>query len=283
MPLFVQSLPLSLKAFWRYLLLLPFLAVAAFLLLFASLIPIVGFLVPSAISAWLVLIGARCALNARGHSEMLDLSRLFMVSVGLGALFLATDLLTEAGSMGIAWILVQTGFELDPLGILVGSMGFTYYWTGLFLLLISPALIGAALFAAPLVSAAASTSQRSTGPDMFLGIGTGFVSLFIVGAASVLVGFIYSFFGEVWTAFGLLTSALWAWSAGEEIPWDTTLSPYSALRSTLLMAWTTSWFYATAVLARERAMEKHSLGQAIQREESRPAAEDLRALRMERM
>ena len=42
-PLFIRALPLSLKTFWRYLILLPFLAVAAFALSLAGMIPVLDF------------------------------------------------------------------------------------------------------------------------------------------------------------------------------------------------------------------------------------------------
>ncbi len=72
MPIFIQALPLSLKTFWRYLILLPFLGIAALFLSLFSIIPILGWFVPGMVAVWLSVMGLRSALLARGHVAPLD-------------------------------------------------------------------------------------------------------------------------------------------------------------------------------------------------------------------
>ncbi len=95
MPLFLQSLPLSLKTLWRYLFLLPFLtALTIAVTLVAGFIPIVGLIVPGVMSVLCTLAGLRCALNARGDDSDLELGKLvrasfwyFVLGIGVGIIF----------------------------------------------------------------------------------------------------------------------------------------------------------------------------------------------------
>ena len=83
MPLFLRSLPLSLKTFWRYLILLPFLGILALLLSLLSIVPVLGLLVPAAVSAYLVIAGLRCALAAHDRGDVLDIGRLAAICMTL--------------------------------------------------------------------------------------------------------------------------------------------------------------------------------------------------------
>jgi hypothetical protein len=283
LPLFLQALPLSVQTFWRYLLLLPFLAIGAFVLFLTTFVPIIGLFVPGTISTGLVIIGLRCALSARGHGNELDAVRLLTVSVAFCLINIFVDLLVMAGNWIVAWGIDLAGIEIDPVGLLVGLLGLSYYWAGVLLVLLSPTALASAALAVPMTAAAISATPRGGGTKLFYGLGAGFPGLMIVMAVWLFGGHVFSIFGEVWTTFGLMASALWAWYQGDGLPWDISLDPWSAFASTLYMTWASSWFFATAVLTWERKVEFGRAERAARIEANRVSSDDIRDLRTRRM
>lgn len=125
MPLFLCALPLSFQTFWRYLILLPFLAIAAFILsAVGSFIPLVSYLVPGAISAFLVIMGIRCALAARGHYGAPDLKQLLLASFIYGTLNLAIKSIYVLGSWGIMKIMPNLGIPTNDANTLASAIAF---------------------------------------------------------------------------------------------------------------------------------------------------------------
>lgn len=279
MPLFLQALPLSFRTFWRYLILLPCLAVGAFVVSLASFIPILGWLVPGTISAGLVIIGIRCALKARGHGNELDMHKLLRVSLIFCAIGIVVDLFVPAVQWAVLWGLEQVGVEVDPIGLLVGLLGVSYYWAAILLALLSPSALVAAALAVPMTAAAFSATPRGRETEVFFGLGSGLIGLLIVMTVWMFGGQIFSIFGEIWTTFGLLASALWALLQGEAPPWELSLDPLSAFGSTLFMTWASSWFFATAVLTWERKVELSKTNRAADIDANRVSTDDLRDLR----
>ena len=283
MPIFIQALPLSFATFWRYLLLLPFLALFAFIISLASIIPIIGWIVPGTVSAGLTIIGLRCALAARGHANLIDTSKLLNVSVAFCLIIIAAGLFLD----GIHWFmwmgLNQAGIEIDPLGLFVGLLGLSYYWSAVLLALLSPTALVAAALAVPMTSAAFSATPKGRDMQLAYGFGSGVVGLMIVMAVWLFAGHIFSFFGEIWTTFGLIASALWAWYQNEPLPWSLSIDPWTAFASTISMTWASSWFFATAVLSWERKVQRSSALQDAHRAANHVSTEDIRALRERRM
>ncbi|WP_208354468.1 hypothetical protein [Pseudaestuariivita rosea] len=282
MPLFIKAIPLSFKTFWRYLLLLPFLAIAAFVLSLAAFIPIAGMFVPGTIAAGLTIIGLRCALAARGHGNELDIGKLLIVSVIFCVINSVADLFIRFTGQGIVWGLGQVGVELDPIGLFVGLLGLSYYWSGMLLALLSPTALVAAAFAVPMTAAAASATPRGGDIKAFFGFGSGLLGLMFVMAVWLFSGRFFAIFGEIWTTFGLMATALWSWFQDEGLPWEISLDPWTAFASTIFMTWASSWFFATAVLTWERKVERQKADWAAQANENRVSTDELRALRKKR-
>lgn len=283
MPLFLQALPLSFQTFWRYLILLPFLAVGAFVISFAGFIPILGMLVPGVVSAGLVIIGIRCALKARGHGNQLDFGRLLRISL----IFCAINIVVNLVLPTVHWVMARglelVGIELDPIGLLVGLLGLSYYWAAVLLAMLSPSALITAALAVPMTAAAVSATPRARHTDVFFGFGTGILGLMVVMLVWLFAGRFFSIFGEVWATFGLLATALFAWLQGEGLPWELSLDPWTALVSTLFMTWASSWFFATAVLTWECKVEQISADRAARIDANHVSSDDLRTLRAKRM
>ena len=282
MPVFIQALPLSLKTFWRYLILLPFLAVGALLLSLLSLFPVLGLLVPGAISAGLLIMGLRCALAARGHGGELVFGRLVMVSLVFSLIGIAISLLTPALNTAMLWAFDKAGVPAEPVGVLIGVFGLSYYWAGVVLAMFTPSALILSALAIPLTAAAASTNDRGPDSGLMQGFGTGILGLCVPLIVGLFLGNIFSFFGEVQTMFALILTTLMALANGTELPWDWSISPRSLLGGTLAITWASSWFFATAVLYWERANEKEALKNTARAQANRVSSTDIRAMRQAR-
>jgi hypothetical protein len=283
MPLFIRSLPLSLFTFWRYLAILPLIAIFAFLFSLLSFLPVAGLFVPGIVSAGLLIVGLRCALAARGHRNPLDHGTLLTVSAIFCVIFIGTDIFVYGASWLVLWTITQAGVELDPIGLLAGLFGVSAYWSGILLALLAPAAIVKAAFAVPMVGAAYAASPKGGDINYFSGLGKGMFSLLLVMAVWLLGGHIFSIFGEVWAVFGMIAFAIWDLMSGETLTWELMPAVPFVLGGVLVMTWASSWFFATAVLAWEDVVSRRMADAERQRNAARPSTEDIRALRRSRM
>lgn len=96
---------------------------------------------------------------------------------------------------------------------------------------------------------AAAAPPRGPNNGYFFGFGTGAFSLFLVALVWTFGGKFFAFFGEVATIFFMLIGALLAAGRGDDIPWELNSNLNYLVGATLFMAWASSWFFATAVLA----------------------------------
>lgn len=274
MPLLLRALPLSLQTFWRYLILLPFLVIAAFILsVIGGFIPFVSYLVPSAVSAFLIIIGIRCALAARGHYGTPTFKQLLFASFVYGTLNFIVKKTYVLFGMGILKIMSSFGITINDGNILMSAIViFSLYGFVL--------SIFASLIAVPMTEAAAAT-QRSPENGYFFGFGTGALSLFFIMLVWTFGGKFFAFFGEVGAIFLMLLKALFALKNGEDISWDWGFD-LTLMGATLFMAWASSWFFATAVLAWESAGQRQKQTQTDTIETQRVSSDDLRNLRKSR-
>lgn len=275
MPLFLRSLPLSFQTFWRYLILLPFLAIAAFVFyVIGSFIPFVSYLVPAAVSAYCILAGLRCALVARGHYTRPDSKQLLKASFVFGTLHLIVENVFALVIWGGLQVMAQFGMTIDD----NNALSYVLVIFPLYYILLA---IYGSLIAVPMTEA---VSAGPRGPDngYFFGFGAGFFSLFAVTLVWAYGGKFFALFGEVWTLFFMLLSAMIAAFNGDDIPWEWNFDTGYLLGGTLFMAWASSWFFATAVLAWEKAGQRRKQARADAIEAQRLSGDDLRALRKSR-
>jgi len=282
--IFIKALPLSLSTFWRYLLLLPFLGIGALALSLFSIAPFLGWLVPGMISVWLSIMGIRCALMARGYTQPISGGTVITICLYFSIIFIGVGLLVNLTVTGVYWLITQTGLTMEPLGLFAGLLGVSPYWSGILLGILTPIAIASSAFAVPLTAAAASTGRNGWDHKAFFGFGRGAIGLSIVTAVWMFSGHFFSFFGEIWTLFGLTIGAILALREGESLPFATDFAPWTALRGILLMAWASSWYFATAVLTWEHYVKEAAAPQRIAKDAApAPSADDIRALRQSRM
>lgn len=291
MPLFLRALPLSFRTFWRYLVVLPFLAiVTAFFAIMAAFVPLANWLVLPVMAVLASLAGLRCALFARGHRSETDFGRLPDASIrfcllGMGVTFAADMLLRGlhrlaalAGLGTDTSMIPETGAGLGDLFEMLSAQSLVWYAlvaTGL-----AVPVVYAAVIAVPMTAAAAPASTTGRQPELTWGLGAGALGLMVPLVAWGLGGHVFAFFGEVWTMFALIGSAVYALATGREPFWEWSLSPLSLLGATVFMTWASSWFFATAVLAWERhAGHRAEVAATARRPATADSASDLRALR----
>ncbi|NSX56539.1 hypothetical protein [Parasulfitobacter algicola] len=284
MPLILRALPLSFQTFWRYLILLPVLAVATVVMsLIGAFIPVFNFLIPGTISAFCVIVGLRCALAAQGYRRETDMGQLLLASVIFCIMSIIANQAIEwivSGILKVAGLVaIGLGYDialLTELFVLIPVLG------GVFLLkcILIATYVGA--IAVPMTTAAADDTYRVSGRNLFFGFGTGMFSLFLITVIWLSGGQFYAIFGEVWATFGLVASALIAIANGTEIPWSTSFQFDTLLVRTLFMTWASSWFFATAILAWEKARQRNEKTTNSAMDTNRVSSDDIRALRAAR-
>jgi hypothetical protein len=281
MPLLVQSLPLSIRTFGRYLLALPFLAIAAILIsVIGGLFPLLNLLVPGTVSAFFIIIGLRCALAARGHDNVPDYSTLLRSSVVFCVLNIVAYHVIGTVIGLIAAALRASGLAGNAA---TGGLAIDLLWVMTLVLFAVAYAVYASAIAVPMTAAAAAGSRSGPDRSIFFGIGTGWFSLSVIMMVWLWVSNIFAIFGEVWLMFAMVLSSLLALLTGNEIPWSWSFDRTTLMGRTLFMTWASAWFYATAVLAWETADSARAKAYATSTVANRVSEDTLRALREERM
>jgi hypothetical protein len=281
MPLFLQALPLSLKTFWRYLAILPVLGVVAFLLLLASIIPVVGLVVPGTVYAYCLMTGLSCALATRGHMTDPGFGHMLRAGVVFCLMTMAATWIIEGAALLMQLGLYQAFGWLDVL--VTDGSGRLGLAGGIFGLLILFSMLWTAALAVPMTAAVAGSGHQSTGMNPVDGFGTGMIGLTLISLVWMIGGSLFSVFGEVATMLALVIETIRAVAAAEDPAWDWSVSPLSLLGGTLWMAWASSWFFTAAVLYWEQAETRRKTAVRTGIEAKRVSADDLRALREARM
>lgn len=290
MPLFLAALPLSFQTFWRYLILLPFLMIAATLLSLASIVPIFGFLVPGIVSAFCTISGVRCALAARGHRNPWEAGHLFRLSLIFAVVnVIVISVISFCGR----YIAPFTGRMLAPLAETVGGNPVTWSFASSLLIPVLLTSAYSAAIAVPMVAATADNRRGATS-GVLDGFGTGLFSLLLVSAVWLYLGNVLSIFGEGGLVLLMMLSAIMSLINGEEIRWSLTSGPGVFLVRMLLITWASSWLFATAVIGWELWSTRQRTGRKVlppQKSGNHPVipvgshtstATDLRALRLAR-
>jgi hypothetical protein len=278
MPLFLKSLPLSLTTFWHYLITLPFLAVVAFLLLLSSFLPIVGYLVPGTVAVFCMMVGLRCALAARGHGNSPDFGALLRASLVFCVVNIVATFLIGLIAAALFYVV---RFAAPLLGIGADNPQHTTVWIGggtitIYLVLLC---IYSSAIAVPMTAAAAAATDRGRTASPIFGLGTGMFSLTLIMLVWMFGGSFFSIFGEVTTIFFMLATALFAAINSDEIPWEWSFDTGRLMGATLFMIWASSWFFATAVLAWEKAVQRREQDSVAANTVQRTSSTDIRALR----
>lgn len=282
MPLFLKSLPLSLKTLWRYLFLLPFLTAFTTAATYAAaFIPIIGLIVPGVMSVLCTLAGLRCALNAYGHDSDLDLGKLIRASFGYFVLGIVISVFLFVLTAALAQVASLTGS--GTVGPGSRDTGFGLPEISMLLLFLCALLFMAAM-AVPMTAAAATATVRGSQSDLFWGFGAGTISLAIVWVLGSIGCAVLFFAFHQWVAWFVILQ-----SDVSDLVQRFLALPHKEIvipvmgGSILFVVWTTCWFFATAVLAWDRARTRQVARVRKPVDVPRVSSEELRALRKARM
>lgn len=281
MPLFLKALPLSLKTFWRYLISLLFLMIAVYgfgnLLLFMPLGPLGALLaLPFAVTVPMLfaLVGFQCALTARQHYVEISIRRLLWISfVYLVLTAVITTLISLVGSV--------VG---PPLDANLASRFPDSYFDGLATIIIGglgPALFTLAM-AVPMTAAIAAHPKRTDQVGLFWGFGSGVPSLALVWLVGIAASGFF-FLSQMPALLSVFTSLGEPVGSGAFTNALAGIDLVSFAASGALAVWSSSWFFATAVLAWERVSPGRASAVPMAVKAPSISAEDLRALREARM
>ncbi len=171
LPLLIQALPLSLKTFWRYLLVLPLLAIVPLVLLLVGFIPLIGIIAPGVAYAFCIMIGLRSTLVARGHTPQADFGQMLRYGTVFSLLtMVATSLINALSALLPLPVYLALGWFN---GLANGDPRILIMAGGIFGLYILLMLIWSASIAVPMTAAVAYGDAKGGGLNPFRGLGTG--------------------------------------------------------------------------------------------------------------
>ena len=282
MPLFLRSLPLSVMTLWHYIFVFPIVLVMSIPFVFLSLIPVIGIVFSTGLTAFYTIIVNRCALTAFGEGNEPDIVKLVKSSLALGFMYVFASLV-------ILIVAVAFAFGLGFLGIgedatLPGSENPIPWAPGSAFLLYLVMLISfQAMMAVPTAALAHAATNHGRDPGVIYGFGKGFFSALTAWVIWVVGFFVLGVFQELGNAIvtGLQTmlSGVLNLPPGEVQP----IRWLPLVGSIAYVLWGPCWFGATGVLAWDRTRQRLEAERVKTVEVARVSADDLRALRESRM
>lgn len=250
-------------------------------------IPIIGGAVAPVMTVFCTLVGLRCALAARGHRNEADPGRLLRSSVAFFLLSYVVFLLIDGLFMGLYSIVGPVrglssfrGNSNELSDVIEALFNQSFMWYLLVGTRLALPLIYAAFVAVPMAASAVSSSTRGRQSDLIWGLGAGAFSVGVPLIFWGLGGHILALCGgELWTTIGMAVSSVFALLNGYGNPWSISVNPFTLFGGTLLMTWASSWFFATAVLAWEREVQRQGQARANAAKERQADSGDIRSLR----
>lgn len=282
MPLFLRSLPLSVMTLWHYIFVFPIVLVMSIPFVFLSIIPVIGIVFSTGLTAFYTIIVYRCALTAYGVGNEPDIVKLVKSSLALGFMYVFASLMILIVAVAFAFVLGWFGIGQEA--TLPGSQNPIPWAPGsAFLLYLAMLISFQAMMAVPTAALAHAATNHGRDPGVIYGFGQGFFSaltawvlwvagFFLLGASAELANAITTGLQTMFS--GLLKLAP---SAIEPIRWV----PLALAIAYVL--WGPCWFGATAVLAWDRTRNRYEAERVKTVEVARVSADDLRALRESRM
>lgn len=281
MPLFLRSLPLSIMTFWHYIFVLPVVVVMSIPFVFLSLIPIVGIVFSTGLTAFITIISFRCALTAYGAGNAPDIVKLVKSSLALGFMNMFAGLMilivAVAFAIALSWLGVGESSDLPGADVIpmVPASAFLLY------LLLVMCFNGA--MAVPTAALAQAATEHSRDPGVIFGFGGGFFNVmaawFIWLGGLVFLGF-YGIIAEaITTGLQLMLGNFLKIPESEVQP----IRIVPLVIAVVYMLWGPCWYSATAVLAWDRIVKRRDIERVKMADVSRVSAEELQALRQSRM
>jgi hypothetical protein len=243
-----------------------------------------------ALSSLNIMVGCRAAFQAMGRHNELDFGRLVAKSFSFSAVqMLATVFLTLVlggiiavtflGSDGGAAFLANPAGNLDYLAGFVGGHPVTLL---VLILGFAASLAISAVLAVPMAGAAISATPKMGPTDAFIGIGTAFLPIFILVAATAVGCAAIGAYAAIGNLLGGLAQTITLYMSNAPLIWPATADLGLGLAMLLLVFWTSCWFYAAAALGWKSYTDNRDAAIANKVQAERFEPDELRALREQR-
>lgn len=267
---------------WHYIFVLPILLVMSIPFVFLSLIPILGMVFSTGLTAFYSIIIYRCALTAHGLGNEPDIVKLVKSSLALGFMYVFASLMILI--VAAAFAIVLSWFGIGETAELPGTTSpIPWVPASAFLLYLALLICFQCAMAVPTAALAHAATTHSRDPGVIYGFGRGFFPVLVAWIVSTIAFFGLGFFTvileSIATGVQLMLSGLVKVPEAEIKP--IRVGPLVGACAFLL--WGPCWIGATAVLAWERTVKRNEEERTRTVEISRVTADELRALRESRM
>ncbi len=311
MNLIFNSFVLSFQTLWRYLLVMPFVVIPGLLvvitlfivpfiasggvflslllvapILFGGLILLVATFLITAFMTFNIMMGCRSAFAAMGRRNDLDFGRMVGKSMTFTIVQIVVSIflfLVLGGVLAAIALTSPTGFSPEmfmaspELAIVQSAQNPVYLIIGLLWALLSLAL--SALLAVPMAGAAISATPKMGPTDAFIGLGTAFFPVLMVLIVTQVLCTVTGAYAFLITFFGQGAMMLYQLNAG--LPVEVMPMQDLAITAgmTLVVFWSSSWFYAAAALGWQSYRDERDEAIAYKAEVDRFSPDELRRLR----
>jgi hypothetical protein len=312
MTLVANAFFLSFSTLWRYLMVLPFVAIpglavvfslsllvvgggVVFLVLFSpllvgTLLTLVMIFLITSFSCFNIMVGCRAAFGAMGRVNELDFGRLVGKSMTFTLLQMAVSVflvVVAAGVFASIYLLAPEG-TLSTGSMMANPQQFmaevaTHPAT---LAVAAAAMLASlglsALLSVPMAGSAISATPKMGPTDPFLGIGTAFFPVFVVLIATGVLCTVTGAYAMSAGLISMLISNAILLMSNQPMIWPELEFTLLSAAMTLLVIWASCWFYAAAALGWKRYTDQRDAAVAATAEYERFNPEELRALREKR-
>ncbi|MFM7335754.1 MAG: hypothetical protein ACKO2N_18775 [Tabrizicola sp.] len=249
---------------------------------FLSIIPVVGIVFSTGLTAFYTIIVYRCALTAYGVGNEPDIVKLVKSSLALGFMYVFASLMILIVAVALAFVLGW--FGIGENASLPGTENPISWAPASAFLLYLVLLIGfQASMAVPTAALAHAATNHGRDPGVIYGFGQGFFSAVTAWAIWMVGFFMLGFFTvlveSITIGLQLMLSGFLKIGATEIQP----IRWVPLIGAIAYVLWGPCWFGATAVLAWDRTRQRHEAERVKTVEVARVSADDLRALRESRM
>ena len=282
MPLLLRALPLSVMTLWHYVFVLPIVLVMSIPFVTLSLIPVLGMVISTGLTAFYSIIVYRCALTAHGLGNEPDIVKLVKSSLALGFMYIFASLMILI--VAVAFAIVLSWFGIGENAELPGTTNpIPWVPASAFVVYLGLLVCFQCAMAVPTAALAHAATTHSRDPGVIYGFGQGFFPVLVAWVVWTVAFFATGSFVVIVEA--ITTGVQILFSGLVKIP-EAEIKPIRIVPlvgSIAFVLWGPCWIGATAVLVWERTVKRNEAERVKTVEIARVSADDLRALRESRM
>lgn len=312
MLLIAHSFFLSFHTLWRYLLVMPFVAIPGLLVVFAlsalvfgggivfllvfspvlvgGLLTLILIFLFTALSCFNIMVGCRAAFGAMGRMNDLDFGRLVAKSMTFTLMQMILNvflMIVVVGVIATVFLMsAEGGGSVDSVmanpQVVAAQISAHPVAVGLVIGAATISLALSALLSVPMAGSAISATPKMGPTDPFLGLGTAFLPVLLVLIATAILCTVTGAYAMSFGLIATVASNLVLLMTSQPMVWPPIEFVLLGLAMTLLVIWSSCWFYAASALGWKRFSDGREAAMTAAVDCDRFEPEDLRALREKR-